>query len=259
MTMELTKVAVNNRTESGKGAASRLRHQGKIPAVAYGRGESPLPVAVSPDVLKTVLLSEHGRNTVLELELDGGIKFPVLVREYQVHPLTRSLLHVDFIRISLEEPVDVEVPFETVGKAPGIIKGGTLHVVFRRLPIRCLPQDIPTNLTADISELDIDGHISVSALPVPAGVSIRLLENQTLVAIVTESSSADEAAATTGAEAATGVPAAGAAAAAPAAAAGDKGGTAAKPGAAAPAAKAGAAKPAAAKPAAGGKAPAKGK
>jgi len=242
--MELTKVRVTNRSDSGKEAAQRLRRAGLIPAVAYGRKEQPLPLSVSPDTLRGVLEGELGRNTVLELDLEGGSPFVALLCDYQVHPISRSLLHADFFRIALDEPVDVDVPFRTTGKSPGVVLGGTLHVVFHKLPIRCLPKDIPVALSADISGLELDGHISVANLPVPSGVSIRLPENQTLVAVVTESKGADEAA--TAEEGAAAVPAAGAAA--PAAAAGDKAGAAAKPAAAA-----------AAKPAAGGGKPAKGK
>ncbi len=240
--MELTKVRVSNRSDSGKEAAQRLRRTGLIPAVAYGRKEHPLPLSVSPGTLRAVLEGELGRNTVLELDLEGGSPFVALLCDYQVHPISRSLLHADFFRIALDEPVDVDVPFRTTGKSPGVVLGGTLHVVFHKLPIRCLPKDIPVSLSADISGLELDGHISVANLPVPEGVSIRLPENQTLVAVVNEAKATDDTATADGAAAA---PAAGAAA--PAAAPGDKA-AAAKPAAGA-----------AAKPAAGAGKPAKGK
>ncbi|HEY5961686.1 MAG TPA: 50S ribosomal protein L25, partial [Polyangiaceae bacterium] len=141
--MELTKVAVTRRSESGKGVASRLRVLGQIPATAYWKGEQAMSLALVPKTIVDVLGTEHGRNTVLELNVEDGESFPALLTDFQYHPVSRSLLHADFLRIALDTPVDVDVPFETVGKAAGIIKGGTMHVVFRKLPVRCLPSDIP--------------------------------------------------------------------------------------------------------------------
>ena len=238
--MELTKVAVSRRSESGKGVAARLRGTGQIPATAYWKGESAVSLAVAPKSIVDVLGSAHGRNTVLELATEDGESFPALLTDFQYHPVSRQLLHADFLKISLEAPVDVDVPFETVGKAAGLIKGGTMHVVFRKLPVRCLPKDIPVKISFDVTELDLDAHIRVKDLPVPEGVSLRLPASQTLVAIVTESGG-DEAAAE-------GTAAPGAAPAAAAAPAADK----AAGGKAAPAA-------AGAKAPAGGKSGGKGK
>lgn len=222
--MELTKVAVTRRGEHGKGEASRLRRAGQIPAVAYWKGETALTMALAPKQLVDVLKSERGRNTVLELNVEGGESFPVLLTEFQYHPVTRSLLHADFLRIALDTPVDVDVPFLTTGKCIGVTNGGTLHIVYRKLPVRCLPKDIPVKVSLDITELDVDGHVAVKDLPLPEGVTVRLPPAQTVVAIVTEAGGEVEAVAAEGAPAAAGdkakaaaAPAAGKAAAAPAA------------------------------------------
>lgn len=195
--MELTKVAVTRRSESGKGVASRLRVAGQIPATAYWKGEGAISLALAPKSIVDVLGTARGRNTVLELEVEGGENFPALLADFQYHPVSRNLLHADFLRISLDATVDVDVPFETVGKAVGVIQGGTMHVVFRKLPVRCLPKDIPVKITLDVAALDLDAHIRIKDLPLPEGVSVRLPANQTVVAIVTEASGAEEAAATT--------------------------------------------------------------
>jgi large subunit ribosomal protein L25 len=190
-------------------------------------------MAVPPKQLVEVLTSERGRNTVLELNVEGGESFPVLLTEFQYHPVTRQLLHADFLRIALDTPVEVDVPFVTTGKCIGVTNGGTLHVVYRKLPVRCLPKDIPVKISVDITTLDVDGHIAVKDLPLGEGVSVRLPATQTVVAVVTEASGEAEAAATPAAEAAAGAkaaaPAAGAKAAAPAAAAGGAKAPAAKP------------------------------
>ena len=243
--MELMKVSATCRTESGKSAARRLRQAEQIPAVAYGRKTSAQPLAVSPKRLLDVLAASHGRNTVIEISLDNGENFPALLCDYQYHPVTRTLLHADFLKISLTEPVDVEVPFETFGKCKGIIAGGVLHVVFRKLPVRCMPDKIPVKVSYDVTELDLDGHVAAKDLPLPEGVTIRLAPNQTVLAVVSEKERPEEEEAAPGAAAAAAAPGA-AAAAAPGAAA------AAAPAAAAPAADA----KAAAGKAPAGKAPA---
>jgi large subunit ribosomal protein L25 len=201
--MELTKVAVTRRAEHGKGEASRLRRDGKIPAVAYWKGESALTMALAPKQLVDVLTTERGRNTVLELNVEGGENFPVLLTDFQYHPVTRKLLHADFLRIALDTPVEVDVPFVTTGKCIGIVNGGTLHVVYRKLPVRCLPKDIPVKIQLDISALDVDAHVAVKDLPLPEGVSVALPPTQTVVAVVTEAGGEGEAVAA-GGEAAAG-------------------------------------------------------
>lgn len=244
--MDLMKVTATRRTDSGKSVARRLRSADQIPAVAYGRKSEALALSVAPKSLLDVLATSLGRNTVLEIAVENGENFPALLRDYQYHPVTRQLLHADFLKISLTEPVDVEVPFETYGKCKGVVAGGTLHIVFRKLPVRCLPDKIPVKISYDVTELDLDAHIGAKDLPLPEGVSIRLPANQTVIAVVSEKERGEEEGA---------APAAGAAAA-PAA------GAAAAPAAdakAAPGGKAPAAGAAAAKPAAAAAKPAKGK
>jgi large subunit ribosomal protein L25 len=214
--MDLMKVAATRRIDSGKSAARRLRSAQQIPAVAYGEKTPAQSLAVSPKRLLDVLATEHGRNTVIEIDVESGEKFPALLCDYQYHPITRQLLHADFLKISLGSPVDVEIPFEISGKSKGVIAGGTLHVVFRKLPVRCLPEHIPVKISYDVTEMELDAHVAAKDLPVPEGVSLRLAPNQTVLAVVSEKAQGEEEVAAPGA-AATG--AAAGAVAAPAAAA----------------------------------------
>src|SRR3954466_6814217 len=215
--METIKVVANRRSESGKGAANRLRAKGQIPAVAYGKQLPAQALAVAPDALKAVFASAYGNNTVIELDVEGKDKLTVLLRDYQYHPVSRSLLHADFVQIHMDQPVDVEVPLELTGKAAGVIKGGILRQVFRRLPIRALPGNIPVKIVHDVTGLDLDGHIAPKDLNLPEGVSVRLPPEQTVAAIVHEVVREEETAAPGAAAAAGAAPAAGAAAAAGAA------------------------------------------
>jgi large subunit ribosomal protein L25 len=223
--MDLRKISVNAREGKGKGEAARLRRSGQIPAIAYGKKLAAQSLALKPDELRSVLTSERGRNTVIELDVDGKNKLTVLLRDYQHHPVSRELLHADFVQIALDEPVDVQIPLEMTGKPVGVVKGGVLRQVFRRIPVRCLPQKIPVKVVHDVTELDLDGHVPAKALALPEGVEVRLPAEQTVIAIVTEKAAPEEETTSTPAAGAAGAaaPAAGATAAAGDKAA-DKGG-----------------------------------
>jgi len=218
--MELRKVPATNRADRGKESARRVRKDGLIPAVAYGKELPAQSLAVSPKDLLGVIKSEHGRNSVIELQVDGKSTLTVLLNDFQYHPVTRDLLHADFLQIHMDRPVDVDVPFELVGKPKGVVLGGTLRQVFRKLPLRCLPGQIPVKIVHDVTELDIDDHVAAKDLALGEGVSIRLPVERTVAAVVTESKRGeDEAAAAPGAAPAEGAAAAGGDKKAPAAAA----------------------------------------
>lgn len=181
--MEIIKLTASRRDSAGKGPSNRLRRQGQIPAVAYGRDLAAMPVAVSPRALLRVLGSDHGQNAVVELAIEGGDTLTVMVRDYAYHPITRELVHADFVSVKLDQPVDVDVPFRCTGKSKGVVGGGILQQIFRRLPIRSLPEKIPSVIEVDITELDIGDSLKVTALKMPEGVQIRLAEEQTIVVV----------------------------------------------------------------------------
>lgn len=181
--MEFHKIDATIRTQRGKGPTSRLRREGKIPAVAYGRGQDTKAISVNPKDLVDALKGPWGRNVVLEVSIDGTAPFPAIVADYDYHPLTRDLLHADFLCIDLNKPVDVEVPLHTVGKAVGVVEGGVLREIFRKLPITCLPANIPQFLEFDVTEMHLNDVRKVSDLKLPEGVTIRLPMEQTFVAV----------------------------------------------------------------------------
>ncbi len=184
--MQTVKIEAISRKAQGKGEARRLRRENKIPAVAYGGGKAAVAIAVSPKALLGVLASDHGRNSVIELAVEGGEAMTVLLSEYQYHPLSRALLHADFYQIALDEIVEVEVPLELTGKPQGVILGGTLRQVFRRLPISCLPKDIPVKIVHDMTAVELEQAVSVSELALPEGVVVRLPAEQTVAAVVSD-------------------------------------------------------------------------
>lgn len=238
--MEIIKLSATPRPDSGKSPSNRLRRTGQIPAVCYGKGLAAFTVAVAPKELLQVLKSPHGKNSVIELSVNDSQSYTVMVRDFDYHPISRDLLHADFLQVKLDQPVDVEVPVRCTGKAKGTVTGGILQQIFRNLPIRCLPEKIPVIVDIDVTELDLGDTIKAGQIQLPEGVKVRLPEEQTVIVIAVPEKAEEAAAGAPGAPAAAGAaPAAAAKGAAPAA------GKAAAPAAAAKAAPA--AKPAAKK------------
>src|SRR5262245_31572812 len=120
--MEIIKLNATRRPDAGKGPSRRLRRTAQIPAVAYGKDLAAVKLAVAPKALLQVLTSPHGQNSVLELDVEGQEKLTVMVRDYSYHPLSRELVHADFVSVKLDQPVDVEVPLFATGKAKGLVK-----------------------------------------------------------------------------------------------------------------------------------------
>jgi large subunit ribosomal protein L25 len=235
--MQTQALTAEVRHEGGKGPSRQLRMKGLIPAVFYGPGTEPTRLAVSPKDLRKALSTDLGRNQVIELSI-AGKKELALVRDLQIHPVERDVIHVDFYRVELGRAVLVDVPFETKGKAVGVTEGGELHVIFRRIPVKALPDKVPVKIVVEVSHLAIGDVIHVKEVAVPEGVTIALGPERTVVACAAERKYVEEEVApVAGAAAVPGAPgAAPAAGAAPGAA-----------GAAAPAAGAAAAPAAAAK------------
>lgn len=159
------------REKSGKGPARQLRARGLIPAIYYGPGTETVKLTVSPTMLERAITGEYGRNQVLELEFEGK-KAPALVKELAIDPVSRALLHADFYAVADDRAVETSVPFLTRGRSVGVQKGGTLRKVFRELPVRAFPQNVPANITLDVAPLDVGAEVKVEDLPLPEGVEV---------------------------------------------------------------------------------------
>ena len=234
-------LAAEARDEKGKGPARRLRAKGLIPAVVYGQKREPTHIAVDPAAIEKAIATPHKFNTLLTLKLDG-VEKRVLFKDYEADPVTRQLLHADFLEVELDKPVKVQVPIVTTGRAEGVGLGGILTVSAHEITVEALPNKIPVQIEVDVTPLKIGGSIHIADVKAPQGVTVKYATNFT-VAVVTAPEKEEVVApvAAVGvpgaapAEGAAAAPAAGAAAApaagAPAAAAGGK----AAPAAAAPA------------------------
>jgi len=166
--MEATLEAVK-REGRGKNEANRLRAAGKIPAVVYGTrkdGKAPegVSVAVDPKAVLRILHSDTGANTLISLKLDGA-ESRVMVKEYQLDPLTHALLHADFYQLALDRAITVPVPIQLKGEPKGVkLQGGIVDFVSREIEVECLPTQIPENIVVDISELALNEAIRVRDL-----------------------------------------------------------------------------------------------
>ena len=184
-------LAAKPRQAAGKGAARRLRQEGLVPAIAYGKGLPATAIAVGPKEVAAILRSELGKNTLIELALEGKTLL-AMIKDFSLHPLARSLEHIDFVEVKLDQPVDVEVPLVTTGKAVGVAKGGVLRIVHRTLPVRCLPNLVPIKISTDVAHLELGEHIATQDLKLPDGVVVRLPATQTLVAVVAPEKEVEE-------------------------------------------------------------------
>src|SRR5512136_2641747 len=163
--MEATLEAVR-REEFGKNAMRRLRREGRIPAIFYGEsrdaGGKPVavPIAVDPKSLMRILHSDSGENTLITLKLEGVSDTRVMVKEYQLDPVTHKLVHADLYRVALDKRVTVTVPLVLKGEAPGVKQqGGIVDFVHREIEVECLPADIPGHVDVDVSELMLNQSI----------------------------------------------------------------------------------------------------
>ena len=154
----------------GKNEARRLRGSGRIPAVVYGArkdGQAPegVPVAVDPREVLRILHSESGANTLINLKLDGSGESRVMVRDYQLDPVTHQLLHADFYQLAMDKAIIVSVPIVIKGEPAGVKQqGGLLDFVTREIQVQCLPTDIPEHIDIDVSELMLHQSVRVKDL-----------------------------------------------------------------------------------------------
>ena len=183
MAQEVTLVADDNRPV-GKSAARKIRREGKVPAIVYGLGSDPTPVAVPSREFEHILHGPGGINTLISLELSGKQDL-VLARQLVRHPVRHTLVHVDFIRVRRDQPVAAEVPIHLTGEPQGVKDGGILEQIDFTLSIEAKPADLPTGIEADVSHLGIGDQLTVGELKLPPGV-ISTQEPGDLVAVVAQ-------------------------------------------------------------------------
>jgi len=170
------------RENTTKGRTNQLRREGKLPAVLYGGKEPVLPVVIDQKEFLKALHTEHGENVIISLYVSGSgatasktseKPVAVIIKEIQINPVTRDLLHIDLYRISLKEEIQVNVPLEIYGEAPGVEKsGGVLDHVVHEIAVKCLPTKIPDKIICDVSSLEAGETLTIKDLKIPQGVEV---------------------------------------------------------------------------------------
>ncbi|HLR79513.1 MAG TPA: 50S ribosomal protein L25/general stress protein Ctc [Bacillota bacterium] len=144
-------------------ATKKIRKEGKVPGVVYGKGKESKSIAIDGlDLMKK--LREAGRNAIIRLEIESDSPVDVMLHEYQMDPIKNDLLHVDFYVVDMEEELDVEVQLRLVGEPVGTKEGGVLQQPLYELLVRAKPNQIPEQITIDVSELEIGDAINISDL-----------------------------------------------------------------------------------------------
>lgn len=187
--MQQRELEVFLRTETGKGAARRIRQEGRIPAVLYGRGMETYSLTLKPGELNKIMTTGARENTLIALKVTGagsekiGNKV-VMLKDLQVHPCRRTYLHADFYAVAMDEKIEFEVPLHLSGKAEGIKSGGILEQPQREVRIRCLPSDIPEFIEVDVSTLKIGDSLHIRDIPPSDKFEIVAETNFTVVSVI---------------------------------------------------------------------------
>lgn len=183
--MEEITLSVETRNECGKGAARRMRRDGKVPGVFYGPKSSPMPIAIDRKDFASHVANLEGshliRFTSPTPELGQRV---ALVREVQHHPVNGGILHVDFYEVDLTRRLRVTVPLHFVGKAKGVAEGGILQPIVREMEVECLPTDIPQYIEVDVTPLDIHDAVHLADVQMPANVSAVFETNEAVVSVL---------------------------------------------------------------------------
>jgi large subunit ribosomal protein L25 len=188
--MDFINLTVTQRNETGKGPARRLRAEGKIPAIFYGKKAEPVMLTVDLVSLRK-LMERAGSNPIFDLKIDSGegpISRKALLKQKQTRAWDSTLLHLDFLEVFMNEALEVTVPLEFTGQAQalGVEKGGAFQIVVHEMVVLALPDAIPAKITVDISGLDLGQSIHVGEVKLPDGVTAAQEAGIALATITTQ-------------------------------------------------------------------------
>src|SRR5256885_16154671 len=183
---ERIKLSVRERESRGSAESRRLRRDGEIPGVLYGRGKQPHPICVEERELRRALTGDSGLHAILDVTLDGQkTTHASILKDYQVDPIRGRVIHVDFQEVRLDQPIQAQVVVGLVGDPQGVKEGGVLSQVQREINVEALPMEIPEHLDIDVSEMAIGDTMRLAELPPREGVTYLDDPEETVLATVT--------------------------------------------------------------------------
>ncbi|MDQ3823263.1 MAG: 50S ribosomal protein L25, partial [Actinomycetota bacterium] len=186
MAGERIRLEVDERDSRGSRASRRLRRQGLVPGVLYGRGKPPHAICVPERELRRALTGSAGLHAILDVALDGQKTVrPAILKDYQQDPLKGRVIHVDLQEVRLDQPIQAQVVVHLVGEPAGVTEGGVLSQVQRELNVEALPMEIPEHIDADVSGLGIGDSLRLADVPAVAGVTFLDDPDETVLATVT--------------------------------------------------------------------------
>lgn len=174
------------RSQVQRAEVTKLRAAGRVPATIYGRQAAPQNLEVVSEEIANLLNHSASENLLVDLtvEKDARSKRLALVQDVQHHPLSGKVIHVDFHEVAENELVTIFVPVETTGEPAGVKNGGgTLEHILHKLKVRCLPRDLPEQITLDVTALEIGKSIHLGEIVAPNGVQILGEKTRTVVAV----------------------------------------------------------------------------
>lgn len=191
--MEIMNLKASQRQAVGNGPSRVLRRDGKIPAILYGPKTEPIKLAIDRLELEPIFKSGAVAQKLLKLEIDGvDSARRVMIKELQKHPVSRTVLHLDLYEVSMDQKIKVMVPVVTTGKSAGVEVGDMLQIIRRELEVFCLPDQIPENITIDITALEIGDSVHVEDLPMDEAVEIPADVNFTILTILSPTAEEEE-------------------------------------------------------------------
>ena len=176
---------VETRVRTGKGGSRKVRQDGLVPAVVYGKGVEALNLRLDPKALQQAVATEAGWNTLLTLKGDGPFDgLVVILKDMQIDAIRRNPTHIDFLAIDLKKTLAVMVPVQPIGKSQGEIEGGTLQLVRHEVEVYCLPTNIPTSIEIDVTALNVGEVVHIDEVSLPEGVESQHDVNFTVLTVV---------------------------------------------------------------------------
>lgn len=176
-----TTLQAESREAGSKGTARKLRRSGRLPAVVYGPAQQAQFLSLDPKMF--VMQRRRFGEAQLYTLASAGLRTKCIIKEVQVHPVSRAPLHVDLYAVDMKRPLRVEVPIELTGKAAGIVEGGLLSQMLATVEVTCLPDHIPAKLTADVTPLALGDSLHLSDIQLPEGVKFTAHDDQAVARV----------------------------------------------------------------------------